>query len=77
MKIQIDPGNVVTGPPWLCSCGSELEADSIDRHLVGHLLDRAAALAPDPPHVCPNPTLAAWARWRWARLRDWWRRHAR
>jgi len=74
VRIQLDLGAVVAGPPWRCSCGQQLEAGEIDGHLVLHLLDRAAALATDPPHVCPNPTLAAWARWRWARVKDWWLR---
>lgn len=69
MKFQLDPGYYVSGPPWRCSCGQDLEPAEIDRHLLSHLVDRAAELA--PPHTCPPATMAdVLGNW-WRRFRAW------
>jgi len=70
MKIHLDPGAAVTGPPWRCSCGQQLEAGEIDGHLLDHVRQKLETIDGPPP----PPTLARWLQWRWARLRAWWQR---
>jgi len=71
MRIELDLGAAVVGPPWVCSCGVELDPSAVDGHLTAHLRDRLQEI---DPHLCEPPTLRHWARWRWARLRAWLRR---